>query len=368
MMIFTLMGIVAHSQIKVFSDGKTFVGDNTTITSPAEQLEVDGKWQAEGGTFESTGSALLKFNRINNSSMLMGVGGQTGFTFDQAYSFEIRKSNRAAILANGLGTGSVVMKIRGADGHTAFGFNSASGFHRAIFNGTIQANGVTLPSDKRLKKDVTTYNRGLSELMEINPISYKYNGKADISNTEMTHIGLFAQELQQIAPELVRSEKYLVSNENDDEEYEEYLSINDTGIKYLIINSVQEQQDIIENQNKIITSLEDEISIIKEQLDKLVRSNTGIDLDDDNSSAELKQNVPNPFGSTTEIEYSLPKSAEDGKIEVYNSNGQVIKTVRLSSGKGTIDVNNNSLSSGNYFYRMIVDGKVIDTKKMTVAN
>lgn len=354
---------MGYSQVKVFTSGKTFVGDNTGVTAPTEELQVNGELEATSGTFRSSGSSLLKFQRIGNSSMLMGVGGQTGFTFDGAYSFEIRKSISSAIAAGGLGTGDIVMKIRGADGHTAFGFNSASGFHRAIFNGTIQANGVTLPSDKRLKKDINMFQRGLDDLMKINPISYRYNGKAGITNTEMVHVGLFAQDLQQLAPELVRTEIYSV----DEDTNEEYLSINDTGIKYMIINAVKEQQQIIEDQNQVIDDLVDEIITIKEILKKLSDDQSSSMELNENKSALLKQNVPNPFGSNTSIEYRIPDTAKEGIIEVFSSTGQIIESVKVSPGAGNIDINNNSMSSGQYFYRMIVDGEVIDTKKMTIA-
>ena len=80
----------------------------------------------------------------------------------------------------------------------------------------------------------------------------------------------------------------------------------------------------------------------------------------------ISQNYPNPFNPSTNIEYRLPKSA-DLRIEVYNSVGMRIATLvdqQQSAGFHTVRFNASSYSSGMYFYRLIADGNVIETKKM----
>ena len=88
------------------------------------------------------------------------------------------------------------------------------------------------------------------------------------------------------------------------------------------------------------------------------------------TSFTLKQNYPNPFIPTTEIQYDLP---EDGKlvIAVYNSLGQQVKTLyngNQLAGSYTMqwDSRNEAgqlVASGIYFYR-IQSGRFIQTKKM----
>ena len=80
---------------------------------------------------------------------------------------------------------------------------------------------------------------------------------------------------------------------------------------------------------------------------------------------ELSQNYPNPFNPSTNIEFSIPKTAAV-TLAIYNSLGQEITTLvsdRLSPGKYTFNWDADNLASGVYLYRLITDG-FVDTKKM----
>ncbi len=80
---------------------------------------------------------------------------------------------------------------------------------------------------------------------------------------------------------------------------------------------------------------------------------------------KLYQNYPNPFNSVTIINYEL-KIKSNVKIIVYDITGkEVITLVSQQQRAGTyqVDFSSNGLSSGLYFYSLIVDGNLIDTKK-----
>lgn len=79
----------------------------------------------------------------------------------------------------------------------------------------------------------------------------------------------------------------------------------------------------------------------------------------------LLQNYPNPFNPSTQISYTLPKSAVVS-LEVFNVIGQRVATLfsgRQNSGKHSIIFNASKLSSGIYFYRLKA-GNSVQTKKM----
>jgi len=83
-------------------------------------------------------------------------------------------------------------------------------------------------------------------------------------------------------------------------------------------------------------------------------------------NAFLKQNIPNPFGDNTIINYYLPGNATNASINFYNQNGSLLKSVKLNAeaGRGNINLKADELPSGVYRYSLIVDGKIIDTKQM----
>ncbi|MCD4797314.1 MAG: T9SS type A sorting domain-containing protein, partial [Candidatus Cloacimonetes bacterium] len=91
-------------------------------------------------------------------------------------------------------------------------------------------------------------------------------------------------------------------------------------------------------------------------------------------------NYPNPFNPAgagrspeTTISFSLTaEDAENAEIEIYNIKGQKVKTLSTSSSSGLetrsvvwdgTDENNQPVSSGIYFYRLVTD-RYSETKKM----
>jgi len=84
------------------------------------------------------------------------------------------------------------------------------------------------------------------------------------------------------------------------------------------------------------------------------------------SDYQLNQNYPNPFNPSTTISYRLAKSG-NVRIKVFDISGKEIEELvnkRLQAGSYKITFNLTKYSSGIYFYSMIIDGTVVDTKKM----
>jgi hypothetical protein len=79
----------------------------------------------------------------------------------------------------------------------------------------------------------------------------------------------------------------------------------------------------------------------------------------------LAQNYPNPFNTETTIEFSVTNNTH-AKLELYNIHGQVIETLvsgSVSAGLIAQRVDGMRLSSGVYFYRLIV-GASSQTRRM----
>jgi len=80
----------------------------------------------------------------------------------------------------------------------------------------------------------------------------------------------------------------------------------------------------------------------------------------------LLQNYPNPFNPTTKINYELRvTNYELAKIVVHNSIGQEVwssKPLSLNTNHCTFE--GSKFNSGIYYYSLVVDNKVLDTKAM----
>ena len=97
-------------------------------------------------------------------------------------------------------------------------------------------------SDKRLKDDITLIDEPLSKVMSLDAIEFNWN---DNQSTYTGHdIGLVAQQVEQVAPEIVETRK------------DGYKAIKYEKVNALLVGAIQEQQKKIEFLEKRLESLE----------------------------------------------------------------------------------------------------------------
>ncbi|MFA7360297.1 MAG: choice-of-anchor J domain-containing protein [Candidatus Kapaibacterium sp.] len=84
----------------------------------------------------------------------------------------------------------------------------------------------------------------------------------------------------------------------------------------------------------------------------------------------LEQNYPNPFNPTTTIKFALPKAGLV-TLKIYDVAGRevmrLINSQNMNAGYQTQLFNGSMLSSGVYFYSLLVDNNLIATKKMVLV-
>ncbi|MEP6514024.1 MAG: hypothetical protein ABJA79_09150 [Parafilimonas sp.] len=82
----------------------------------------------------------------------------------------------------------------------------------------------------------------------------------------------------------------------------------------------------------------------------------------------LQQNTPNPFYKTTSISYNIPSGFKNAQLLISDNNGRTLKQIKITNGgAGSVNIDGGSLISGTYNYALIVDGKMIDNKKMILT-
>ncbi len=75
----------------------------------------------------------------------------------------------------------------------------------------------------------------------------------------------------------------------------------------------------------------------------------------------FSQNAPNPFNDFTIVKYDL--KGNDGRILVTDAAGRQVNEYLLNASQGEVEIGSN-LQSGLYFYSLMVDGRVVTTKRL----
>ena len=105
---------------------------------------------------------------------------------------------------------------------------------------------VTISSDARLKSNIVSLGSTLSKLLLIDGKSYTMNGDGK------DKIGVLAQEIQEVFPELV--------SEDDNE----MLAVNYQGLVPVLINALKEQDEIIKSQEQRLSKIEEVLANLNE--------------------------------------------------------------------------------------------------------
>jgi hypothetical protein len=77
--------------------------------------------------------------------------------------------------------------------------------------------------------------------------------------------------------------------------------------------------------------------------------------------------VPNPAQETATVYYTLPAYLTAGTINIADLNGNVIKSIPVSSADQALELDCKSLSNGMYFYSLNAGGKTLSCKKLVIA-
>jgi hypothetical protein len=348
---FTFKG---YSQLKVLNDGKVGIG----TLNPSERLELRGNLLI-GGSY----NFILKASGTDPGDVIFR--GSDDVEYGRLYAF----TNAVRFRANPNRMGDI--NIMNSNGYVSIGYFTPS--YMLDVAGYIRGWNLT-PSDIRFKSDIKPLNKSKDILRKMNGVSYlisrnyyKYNS-ADSTQTDnqifdnKRHFGFIADSVQKILPELVHKDS------------SGYLSLDYISVIPLLVNAFNEQQSIIDAQSLKIKELDKRINELENKTDskgnKLKSANT-LDseiLSNDAVNAYLFQNIPNPFSSTTEINYFVPQEINSAILYVFDMKGAIIKTLPiLSKGQGSVDIYGYELNPGMYIYSLLVDGKEVDTKRMILT-
>ena len=276
------------------ADWTTFNGKQSALTNPVTGTGTSGQVTYFNGTSTVVGSSSHFWDASNNR---LGIGTSSPSSplsistnvSSSALSLEVSNSGTYGLI--GVRRGTQTGASAGINYYTTtaqkwftgiyegsdnFGFYSVAyaGFPMVITTGGNVGIGTTGPSyqlqlstdsaakptsalwtiasDERIKENINPYNKGLEDLLKINPITYDYNGLGGFAKGK-GGVGIIAQEIIDILPDSVSSIKAKLY-ETDSEETD-ILNFNGHELTYVLINAIKEQQIQIQNLQEQINIL-----------------------------------------------------------------------------------------------------------------
>jgi hypothetical protein len=219
--------------------------------------------------------------------------------------------------------------------------------------------------------------------------SYRYDSKYQqkMGLDQRPQTGFLAHELESIFPELTREVAQPLNNAEEVAAGQKEAFLRFTGVNYVgliphLTRAMQEQQEQIEDQETRLSDQQNQIDELqatnKALLERLARLEARLDQDDQPdphsittillSGAVLEQNAPNPFSEKTGISYSIPEQVQNAELEIIDTRGRLLKTIPIAGrGPGQVELQGNFLSAGQYTYRLVLDGRMLATRKMILT-
>ena len=240
------------------------VGIGTVI--PTSRLHVNGgdAW-IEGGyygslTVKGTGGAkIILRDGVDGNDAILG-------------KIEAGMNNRDLLITAELSTGSLRLATAGAWDHIVITPTGDVGMGKDNPSHILEIDGVgrstssawATSSDKRVKENINNLESGLSQIMQLRPVTYNYISEYTDVNTGVsreTQMGFIAKEVKEVCPSMVE----VISETYGDKTIDDFNILNLSDLSPLLVKAVQEQQAQIELLIKQNQELIERISILENQ-------------------------------------------------------------------------------------------------------
>jgi Chaperone of endosialidase len=251
-------------RMTIANSGRVTIGTNSITFNPSSKLHVED-------VNITSGDRLLSFfynrNGTGGAWCYAEIGDYAGGAFSHAIG--IKGTASSAVYNTGVdgfaqaSTGQAAYGVYGSSGQ--LGSGTAYG---GYFSGTLAYTGSLFnASDATLKTNVKPFENALNSINKLKIKQYEFtaDSKKTIATADGEHIGVLAQELQQVFPTLVSKQvQPIFENVKDEKGVEkrtqtgakEYLGVNYMELIPVLIKGMQEQQVLIEELKKKIEVLE----------------------------------------------------------------------------------------------------------------
>jgi hypothetical protein len=191
-----------QTNMTILPNGNVGIG----TTSPTQKLEIVGGEIKAGRVDSSNEGGQVSFGRASDNATAWYIDAYGSTSSPELRFVDVSNSAvRMTITGSNVGINST------APGYT-LDVNGTARFGAVIVGslgtGTVYSNGGTLtntnPSDRNLKENIAPLTYGLSNILQLNPVSYNWK-----DGTNGKQFGFIAQEVQEVMPDAVKEGEYL---------------------------------------------------------------------------------------------------------------------------------------------------------------
>ncbi len=265
----------ANSSMVLGGTGADAVNVGIGTTTPAAKMDIEGTGGGTGDVVQiyNTSSSSSFKNTVNIGDERVGtwglIIGKSGAATpasgyhgpDAAHIINVQPGNL------NLGTSNAVQMSINAAGNVGIGTTAPSAKLEVCGNlkviGTINASGVinasqaiSCSSDRRYKKNILPLTNALSNVMKLQGVTYNFrtNEFPDKGFTDSLQIGLIAQDLEKIFPQMVFTDE------------KGFKSIDYSRLTPVLVEALKEQQKTIDTLTKTNTSQTESIEQLRAEV------------------------------------------------------------------------------------------------------
>jgi hypothetical protein len=223
------------------------------------------------------------------------------------------------------------------------------------------ANAWIAGSSMRWKEDIRPIPNALEKALALRGVNFRW--KPEYGGTE--DIGFLAEEVARVVPEVV----------DRDERTGETLGMDYGRLTALLVEALKQH---VRTQEQVNARLQQENAELRQRVERLeslveqlLRQNGERGTGSQPSTIQdawLGQNIPNPFAGTTTIPYYIPAGVSRAELVVRDVGGRELKRLELAErgAHGQVILEMGLMGSGTYEYALVLDGRVVAVKQMTL--
>lgn len=243
--------------MKMSSEGacpKTFLHAGNTKNSAYDNFSLSGYLFIMSGEirFGKDGGGATITGDPSSGNLTYSAAGLSRHVFDKG---DVQIENKLSVAMTSEFKGQIDMTNHNIIGveqlrvKNVVGTGNLSGFSRISGIGTIQASGTITASDTRLKKNFVEIDSALDKVSQLG--GYIFDWIDEDSAKQMgTQVGVKAQEVQKVFPELVKTGE------------SGYLFVNYQGLVAPLIEAVKEQKELFDKQQLELNELKKQVQLL----------------------------------------------------------------------------------------------------------